>query len=287
MLGTSAGIGPAVAEAAGWRHRRKAIENTMLRIIVPMVIALAASSSAAQAPLKVHAKSGRMCTALAPPDWSFTGENAAGGGFGADMQRADGRAVASYFIVGVAGGMRTSPTYGRWYATPQQAAMATLSQLGTVPVQCGAPSAPLPGVSLMQCRTPQYVGVALYQVFPMQDNGFVLVMRTAGATPDIWQREGMLVSAVSRSIRCNVPLKPTSFDYTSGLGESGKSRRIKPEGKSDYSRWSGMENVHDPATGQNYWAEAGRDWRENGPKGPGYYANVNGEERLLSPGRSN
>ena len=36
--------------------------------------------------------------------------------------------------------------------------------------------------------------------------------------------------------------------------------------------------VHDPATGQNYWAEAGRDWRENGPRGPGYYAHVNGED---------
>ena len=47
-----------------------------------------------------------------------------------------------------------------------------------------------------------------------------------------------------------------------------------------------MESVHDPATGQNYWAEAGRDGAKNGPRGPGYYANVNGEDRLLVPGRS-
>ena len=47
----------------------------------------------------------------------------------------------------------------------------------------------------------------------------------------------------------------------------------KEGGDSQYSRWTGMEHVHDPATGQNYWVEAGRDWRENGPRGPGYYAN--------------
>jgi hypothetical protein len=125
----------------------------------------------------------------------------------------------------------------------------------------------------------------LYQAIPMQGNGFVLVMRSAGATPAVWQREAEQVSAVSRSIRCNVPLKPSSFDYTSGSGDAAR-RRGKAADKSDYSRWSGMENVHDPSTGENYWAEAGRDWRDNGPRGPGYYATINGESRLLSPGRS-
>jgi hypothetical protein len=257
------------------------------RTILSFSWALAAFGALAQGPVGVQPRSGRACNALAPTDWSFTGEKAAGNSFGADMQRADGRLLASYFIVGVPGEMRASPTYGRWYATPQQAALATLSQLGTVPVQCGNTSTPRPGLWLMQCRTPQYVGLALYQAFPMQGNGFVLVMRTAGAVPALWQREGALAAAVSRSIRCNVPLRPSSFDYTSGLGESGKSRRGTAEAASDYSRWSGMENVHDPATGQNYWVEAGRDWRENGSKGPGYYANINGEERLLAPGRSN
>ncbi len=260
----------------------------MFRIALTVAIALAVPvGTTAQTLTKVQSVSGRHCNAMAPPGWSFVGENPAGSAFGADLQRADGKAVASYFIVGVPGEMRTSPTYGRWYATPQHAAIATLSQLGTVAVQCGAPNTPAPGLSLMQCRTPQYVGVALYQSFPMPGNGFVLVMRTAGTVPAIWAQESMQVSAVSRSIRCNVPLRPASFDYTTGLGDAGKSARSRKEGASDYSRWSGMENVHDPATGQNYWAEAGRDWRENGPKGAGYYANVNGEERLLLSGRSN
>lgn len=254
----------------------------------PLILGLAfiAGQVRAEPPLAVQAVQGGHCRALAPSGWSFTGENAAGNAFGADMQRADGQALASYFIVGVTGELRTSATYGPWYRTPYQAAMATLSQMGRVAVQCGPARTPAPGLFLMECRTPRFAGVALYQAVPMQDNGFVLVMRTAGATPQAWGRDGPVASAVSRSIRCEVPLKPTSFDYTTGLGEQGGARRKADEGDSDYSRWSGMENVHDPDTGQNYWVEAGRDWREVGPKGPGYYVNVNGELRLLSPGRS-
>lgn len=262
--------------------------SRLIALAVPAFGALGAFGAfgaAAQTPLAADVRAGRLCKALAPPDWSFTGENPAGSAFGADIQRADGKALASYYIVGVAPEMRTSATYGRWCATPHQAAMATLTQLGTRAVQCGTPSSPAPDLSLMQCRTPQLVGLALYQVFPTPNNGFVLVMRTAAATPAVWKRDGSLASAVSRSIRCNVPFKPSSFDYTTGPSGSDKSRRDR-SGGSDYSRWSGMENVHDPATGQNYWAEAGRDWRENGPRGPGYYANVNGEDRLLVPGRS-
>jgi hypothetical protein len=251
-----------------------------------LAASLLMTTAVAASPLRADVRSGRYCKAVAPADWSFTAENPAGSAFGADLRRADGGAVVSYFIVGVPPEMRASPQYARWYATPHQAAMATLSQMGTAPVQCAAPTVPAPGLNLMQCRTPQLVGLALYQVFPMANNGYVLVLRTAATVPQAWQRDGALASAVARSIRCNVPLRPSSFDYTTGLSGSGKPRRGKEGGDSEYSRWTGMEHVHDPATGQNYWAEAGRDWRENGPRGPGYYANVNGEERLLAPGRS-
>jgi hypothetical protein len=254
--------------------------------LLSVAVLLAAFAAAAQAPLEVQVQRGRHCTAVAPQGWAFTGESPAGSAFGADIFRADRAAGASYFIVGVPGEMRTSPTYARWYATPHQGVMSTLTQLGSVPVQCSPPSTPTPGLSLMQCRTPQYVGLALYQVFPVAANGYVLAIRTAATLPGRWEREGMLASAVSRSIRCNVPLKPSSFDYTTGLSESGKTRRGAKGGDSQYSRWLGMEHVHDPATGRNYWAESGRDWRDNGPRGPGFYANVNGEERLLAPGRS-
>jgi hypothetical protein len=104
--------------------------------------------------------------------------------------------------------------------------------------------------------------------------------------PALWARDAALVSAVARSMRCNVPLKPASFDYTTGLAGQSRPKRNQGEAESDYSRWSGMESVHDPATGQNYWVEAGKDWQQSGPKGPGYYTNINGEQRLLTTGRS-
>ena len=131
-----------------------------------------ASSVSAQSPLKAEIRKGRACQALAPADWSFIGENAAGSAFGADMQRADGQVLASYFIVGVAGEMRTSSTYARWYATPHQAAMTTLTQMGRVAVQCGAPSTPAPGLTLMPCRTPQFVGLA-FSLFGMVMGSFI------------------------------------------------------------------------------------------------------------------
>jgi hypothetical protein len=228
---------------------------------------------------------GKHCTAIAPGAWAFTGENPAGNAFGADIARQDGSALASYFLVGITADLRTSPVYGRWYATPQQAVMATLTQLGRVHVQCGAAAMPVPGLQLMSCRTPQHEGIALWQSYPMAGNGFVIVIRTAATTIGGWERNGELASAVSRSIRCNVPLRPSSADFTSGPSGTRKPSR-GGEGDSQYSRWTGMEHYHDSRTGQNYWVSSSRDWNESGPQGPGYYARIGGELRKLEPGRS-
>jgi hypothetical protein len=161
-----------------------------------------------------------------------------------------------------------------------------LSRMGTAPLQCSAPSSPAAGLQLLQCRTPQHVGLALYQVFALPGNGYVLVIRTAATAPGQWARDGAVASAAARSIRCNVPLRPSSADFTSGSSSSGKSRRGKEEGDSEYSRWTGMEHFHDERTGQNYWVSPGRDWTENGPQGPGYYGNVGGDLCKLAPGQS-
>ncbi|MCZ7566171.1 MAG: hypothetical protein M5U08_22250 [Burkholderiales bacterium] len=247
---------------------------------------LAAATAQAQAPLPVQPLRGKYCVAQAPKGWAITGENAAGSSFGADFVGADGGALASYWIIGVAPEMRSSPWYGRWYATPQSTVMATLSRMGSAPIQCGAPSTPAPGLAMMECRNPQAVGLALYQVHPMNNGGFVIVMRTAGTAPARWARDGAIASAVARSIRCNVPLKPSTADFTSGLSGAGKARR-KAQGDSGYSRWLGMEHYHDGRTGENYWVSPSQDWRESGPQGPGYYVSAGGELRKLEPGRSN
>ena len=181
----------------------------MVRVLLSLVLLTFASGAAAQA------LRGRHCSAQAPGDWRFTGERAERQTFGADLQRADGAVLASYFLVGVPADMRRSATYGQWFGSPHQAAIAMLSHMGRQPVQCGQPSAGEAGLWTMQCRTPQHVGVAVYQAHPTPDDGFVLVMRTAGAVPQLWPVERESAIAVSRSIRCNVPLKPPQ-DHTGG-----------------------------------------------------------------------
>jgi hypothetical protein len=231
---------------------------------------------------KVDLQRGQYCSALAPPGWKGTGENPAGSAFGADIMRSDHRALASYYVVGVAPELRTG-YYARWYATPDATAMGALSQLGTVAIQCSAPRVVGGGKKMMSCRTPEYVGIALYQSFPMPNNGYVVVIRTAAAAPQEWARVGEIASAVSRSVRCNIPLRPSAADWTSPSSGSREEKR-KKEADSEYSQWLGMENYHDSSTSQNYWVSPSTDWNETGPRGPGYYVNIGGEMRKLDAG---
>ncbi|MGH8656226.1 MAG: hypothetical protein ACREYE_30375 [Gammaproteobacteria bacterium] len=263
----------------------------MIRVFVFPVLSTFAASYAtvvlAQAPMAVHQLQGEYCTALAPDGWSITAENPAGGAFGADLKRADGAAGAGYLIHGVPAAMR-SGWYGASYGTPEQAVMTTLTQGGTFSVRCEPPLEVLPGTSvkLMECQnaTLGLTGLTMYQVYPMHDGGYVLVMRTACAASAGWEEYGATAAAVARSIRCSVPLRPSAADWTSE--SPGARARGEDEGDSGYSQWLEMENYHDPSTGQNYWVSPSRDWNENGPQGPGYYTSIGNDIRLFESGYS-
>lgn len=82
-------IGPAPAQV------ERPVPGTLRRIAFA-AFASSAFGVAAQTPLKADVRQGRLCKAVGPPDWSFTSENPAGTAFGADIQRADGQAIASY-----------------------------------------------------------------------------------------------------------------------------------------------------------------------------------------------
>lgn len=253
------------------------------RVFISIVAGTAASASIAQTPVQVVR--GQMCQALVPAaGYAFTGENPAGAAFGADLVRHDRAVAASYMIVGADAAMRSSTYYGRYYATPHQAALAMLSSFGKVALQCAAPVTIGPNLQLMQCRTPQYVGVAIYQTFSMPANGYVVVIRSAGTLPALWAREGEIAASIARSIRCNVPLRPSTADWTSSSSGSGKSRRPR-EGDSEYSRWLGREHYHNPRTGENFWVSPSSDWRDTGPQGPGYYIRRGNDTIRLEPGR--
>ena len=239
----------------------------------------------ASAQSQVQLIRGRQCVAAGPAGWSVTAENATGAAFGADLARQDGAALASYLIAGVPPDMRSSPYYQQWYATPEQAVMAQLTQFGTRPASCDSP-VPLDigsGYMTASCRSPGLVGLVAYKVFDMGNGGYVLLMRTAGAPDASWSTHGAEATAVARSIRCEVPLisRGSSTELPSS---SEKRRNSDDESDSEYSPWLGMETYHDASTGQNYWVSPSSDWNETGPRGPGYYVGAGNDIRKLEPG---
>jgi hypothetical protein len=254
----------------------------MRKILVVALLAAAVCASAASA----QSVRGKYCAVAAPNGWTITGEQATRTSFGADLQRVDGGAIASYFVVGVSADMRRSSWYGRYYATPEHAVMATLSKMGAEPIQCSTPVAMQNGLQQMQCRTQMLSGLVTWHAQSLSDGGYVLTIRTAGTPHGQWARFGGEASAVSMALRCNVPFMPAEPSVAGG-GATGGGKAKGGQGDSQYSQWLGREHYHDPKTGENYWVQPGRDWYQTGPEGPGYYVRVGGDLRKLAPGRSN
>lgn len=250
--------------------------------------AFAAFTANGAGPAKVIKLSGKYCAASAPEGWTVAAEQPAGAAFGADLKRLDGAAIASYLIVGVPAAMRRDPYYGKWYATPERAVMAQLTQFGTKPVSCGRPTELVPGSGYlsMACQETALRGLVVYRVFGQQDGGYVVLMRTAGTPHASWNRYGKEAATVARSLVCKVPFSPRTIDWVTDMPKPSRAKKAQDEGDSEYSPWLGMENYHDANTGQNYWVSPSHDWVETGPQGPGYYAKLGNEIRKLEPGVS-
>ncbi len=54
--------------------------------------------------------------------------------------------------------------------------------------------------------------------------------------------------------------------------------------ESTYNRQLGTEYAHNPETGQIYWMSHSTDWKENGPRGPGYHIQSGNELKKLEQG---
>ena len=229
---------------------------------------------------------GQYCRVAAPPGWAISAEMPTRSSFGADLRRADGAAHASYFLVGVAAAMRSSPWYGRFYATPEQGVLATLSKMGTEPVKCGPSSAVSASQRVMQCRTPGLTGAVMYQAQAMPDGGYLLAIRTAAAPHAQWARFIDEAGAVATALRCNVPFLPAPPEPRVDPGSASSKAGGKGEAKSRYNPWRGTEEYHDPKTGENHEVNPSRQWDPVGPQGPGPYVWRGNEKRKLEPGRS-
>lgn len=251
-------------------HRRRALR------LAGALAALSAGFASAQT------LQGQYCRVAAPPGWAISGETPTRSSFGADLRRVDGAAIASYFLVGVSAEMRSSPWYGRFYATPEHAVMATLSKMGTEAVQCGASSAVAANMRVMQCRTAMLTGDVAYQVQPMPGGGYLLAIRTAGAPHSQWPRYRAEAGAVATALRCSVPFLPSPPDPPGG-GAGGKG--AKGDVKSGYNPRTGIEEYCDEKTGQNHDINPSRQWDPISPEGPGPYVTYGNDRRKLTPGR--
>ena len=113
----------------------------------------------------------------------------------------------------------------------------------------------------------------------------MIVLRTAGSLPGLWERRGAEAMAVARSLHCQVPYVPPAPDPPS---LNAKPKRSSKGGDDDtlYNQWLEKEYYHNSATGENYWVSPSQDWVKNGPEGPGYYAPYGNTIVKLDPGYS-
>ncbi len=227
-------------------------------------------------PVPLQQLSGYHCNALSPAGWSVVGGRAEGDSL--DVSRADGKAVASYVIIGVTSLMRPNPAY----ATPENTVATVLTQVGQSPVSFGGRRQAY-GYTVVSWRNGKGKGTTLYRVFPLPSDpaGFIIAMRSGAIAPSESRRSYKQAMAVATSIRCAVQL----VAHTSPSSSSSSQKHVRDESDeaSSYNKELGMEYAHSASTGQNYWVSPSTDFTQNGSNGPGYYGPAG--EKLL-PGRS-
>jgi hypothetical protein len=243
--------------------------------------AAAPSGGRAGSPQPVWAIRGQYCAGFAPEGYFIAGENPQGTSFGADVHRRDGRGGASYAVFG-GGPMTSLPAL----ATPESAVATIVSNMGQTPTRFGNAQPVEPGVMAVPFQQPVANGVALYRVLPVP-GGFIIVLREAMGAPDLWARSAAELTAVARSLRCNVPTVPTAADPPArNLPRSSHRSSSGDEGNSQYNPWLGREYYHDRRTGQNFWVSPSQDWSETGPEGAGYYIHNGNDTTKLDSGYS-
>jgi len=238
------------------------------------------SYSGKMLPVQKYSNQYGNCYAYAPANWMITGSRKEGDAL--DLFSADGSLYAGYLIVGVQGGLTTG-FYSQMYATPETYLNNIISENGTKAVTYEEPIKDDYGYTILPFEiegTPAIKGVVFYKTWPVpgDPNGYVLVMRMAKTLKPLWESQGANAIAVSLSIRGAVQLR------SSGSSNTGSSEERTVE--SGYNVQLGMEYVHDPDTGENYWVNPSQDYDENGNDGPGYYKQVGFDIKKLSEGRS-
>lgn len=234
------------------------------------------------APVPVQMFRGRYCAAFGPRGWAVVAEDAERVAFGADFLSGDGMAAAGY-AVGAAGRLSGLPGY----QTPDSAVAMNLTMRGQMPFTAVRKAQVGPNTFVVEYTNRQSHGMALYRVFPAGPGSWMVVLRTASTGLANWQTRGAEAVAVARGLRCQVPNVPPEPAPPATRAEAKRqSGGTEEGGEADtlYNQWLDKEYYHNPRTGENFWVSPSHDWLQNGPEGPGYYAQHANEVIKLDPG---
>jgi hypothetical protein len=224
--------------------------------------------------LPLQPKQAGYCRALAPADWAIINVSQTSNA----VDLFNGAFAASWMVRGVTAAEMMY--YPQQFGSPEAVLLThTMLPDDPYPPQFSAPQPLGGGYVAREFETPTRHGVVIYTVYPQAMGGFIITSRTAYGPKQMWQAYGPVAVAVALTIRCTVQLQVSPV--SGGGGASGASRE-----ESTYNQQLGTEYAHDPVTGENFLMNYGADHRDNGPQGPGFYHEVNGELRKLEPGRT-
>jgi len=235
-------------------------------------------------PVQKHITPYGNCYAFAPANWIITDSKREGDALG--MYSADRNMYAGYLVMGIQGGLTTG-YYSYMYATPETFLNYLISESNTKMVTYGAPFRDEYGYTILPFEvkgSPDIKGMIFYRVWaiPGDPYGYVLVMRIAKTVKKFWNNLASQAISVALSIRSVVQIQ-SGNSSSSGSGGSSSGDQAAESG---YNIQLGMEYVHDPDTGENYWVSPAKDYQETGLYGPGYYKQTGNDTKKLLPGRS-
>jgi hypothetical protein len=259
------------------------MKNKSTLLLAALSLFPTAVTQAAPQPAAVHSFRGKFCSAMGPQGWAVIAENPQRSAFGADVLSPDGVVSAGYAIWG--GGALTHLPGDE---TPDRAVARNITRMGSLQTNFGKKQQIGPNVFLLEFQNSNGHGVAFWQVIPTGPGGFMIVLRTAETanTQGLWQKRAAEAMAVARSLHCQVPNVPAAPDPPGLNGTKPKSHGGDNADESDplYNQWLDKEYYHNSQTGENFWVSPNQDWLQNGPQGPGYYAQHGNSTVKLDPG---
>jgi len=211
------------------------------------------------------------CTAVAPADWRANGTDPQG----RMLEMTNGAFRTFYFIFGVDGiSMQGIPVFQH----PSFLVQDNVSKgfMGDPILQASQPQ-PYLDTYVQEFQSARFHAVAVYNVWPIQMGGYVVLMRIASGPREYWPVYGPTAVAIAATMRCRAQVSMSSSSSTSSGGRGARD--------SGYNVQLGTEYAHDPETGEPYLMNHANDWQETGPDGPGYYKQRAGGGLVrLSPG---